>query len=141
MPHGQSKVRVLCSTHVELTVGVEQSSPASIAFMHLTRGYSMQGTAQANARVVVVVVVVVVEVVDVVDVVVVLVVVVEVVVVDVVVVIVLVVVEVEVVEVDDEFVDVMDVREVEVVVLVSFGPRISTKMMKQAQKSVSFSNV
>jgi hypothetical protein len=126
---------------VELTVGVEQASPASIAFVHLTRGYSMQGTAQANARVVVVVVVVVVEVVDVVDVVVVLVVVVEVVVVDVVVVIVLVVVEVEVVEVDDVFVDVKEVVLVVRVVLVSFGPRISKNIMKQAQKTVSFSNV
>lgn len=141
MPHGQSKVRVLYSTHELSTVGVVQDSPASMAFMHLTRGYSLQGTAHAYARVVVLVVLVVVEVLVVVDVVEVDVVEVEVVDVDVVVVVRVVVVEVVVVEVEDVLVDVMVVGVVEVVVLVSFGPRISMKYMKQAQKTVSFLNV
>lgn len=93
LPKGHSKLRMLSSTHGLLEVGVEQVSPASMAFLHRTLGYKAHGGPQAYALVVVVVVVV-----DVVEVV-----VVEVVVVDVVVVLVvlvLVVVEVEVVLVE-----------------------------------------
>lgn len=135
LPQGHSKVRVLCSTQGVLTVRVEQASPASMAFLHLTRGYKGQGTPQAYARVVVVVV-------DVVEVVVVMVVVVLVVVVVVVivvlvvdVVVVLVVVEVVLVVVVVEFVDVVDVVDVVVITVVAFG---SIKITKQEQMTVSF---
>lgn len=126
---------MLCSTQGVLTVGVEQVSPASIAFLHLTRGYKLQGTSQAYARVVVVVVdVVVVEVVvvDVVEVV-----VVSVVVVTVVVVVLVVEVDVVVVEVVlvDVFVVLVEEVVVKVTVVVEFG---SIYNSKQEQMTVSF---
>lgn len=135
MPKGHSKVRVLSSTQGVLTVGVEQASPGSMAFLHLTLGYKAQGTPQAYARVVVVVVEVVVVVV--VEVVVVVVVVVDVVVVVLVVdvLVVLVVVEVVLVVVVVEFVVVVDVVEVDVITVVAFA---SIKMTKQEQMTVSF---
>jgi hypothetical protein len=126
---------VLCSTQGVLTVGVEQACPASIAFLHLTRGYKEQGTSQAYARVVVLVVdvdVVEVVVVDVVKVVVVRVVVVTVVVVVIVVVVVVVVVEVVLVDV---FVVLVDEVVVKVTVVVEFG---SIYNVKQEQMTVSF---
>lgn len=122
LPQGQSKVRLLCSTQGVLIVGHEQASPASMAFLHRTRGYKEQGTPQAYARVVVVVVLVVVVVVDVVLVVVVLVVLVVLVAVVDVVVIMVVDVEVVLVVVVVMFVDVrVVVLVVEVVVVTLKG--------------------
>jgi len=133
LPQGQSKVRVSCSTQGVFADGVEHASPASIAFLHLRRGYRAHGTPHANARVVVVVVVVVLVVVVVVVVVVVLVVVVVVLVVEVVVLVVDVDVLVEVVEVVLVFVVVYVVEEVDVVV--EFG---SMMTVEQEQTTVSF---
>lgn len=124
---------MLSSTHGVLQVGLEQNSPASMAFLHLNRGYKAQANPQAYARVVVVVVVDVVVVDVVVEVVVVDVVVVEVVVEIVVDELVVVAVEVVVVVVVVEFV-VEDV-DVVVVVTVELG---SIKIVKQEQTTVSF---
>lgn len=129
---------MLSSMHGVLIVGVEQDSPASMAFMHLTRGYNSQGVPHANARVVVLVEVVDVVVVVEVEVVEVVVDVVDVVDVVVLVLVVLVVVDVVLVDVVDVFDEVRVEVVVEVVVLVSLGPRESMKMAKQTQITVSF---
>jgi len=129
---------MLCSTQAMRNVGVEQAWPASMAFLHLSRGYKPQGTEQANARVVVVVVLVVV--VDVVVVDVVLVEVVEVLVVDVVevVLVLVVVVDVVVVVVELVFVEVAVVVSVVDVTVVTLGSIRGMSMTKQEQIIVSF---
>jgi len=126
-------VSIVCSTQGVLKVGVEHVIPASIAFLHLSRGNKAQGTSQANA--IVEVVVVVVDVVEVVVVIVVKVLVVYVLVVDVIVdvLVVLVVVVVLLVEVLDVLVVV--VEEVVVTGIVELGSIISSK---HSQKAVSF---
>lgn len=124
---------MLSSTHGVLQVGLEQNSPASMAFLHLNRGYKAQASPQAYARVVVVVVVDVVVVDVLVVVVMVDVVIVEVVVVIIVVELEVVTVEVVVVVVVVEFV-VVDV-DVVVVVTVELG---SIYNVKQEQTTVSF---
>jgi len=56
LPDGHPKVKVSNCIQGDLAVGVEQVSPASMAFLHLCVANNGHGGPQANARVVVLVV-------------------------------------------------------------------------------------